>query len=80
MDEKSTIIDKKLSLFNVLKKTSKGIRVYSLIYGDCEFIEVKNSGPYPIRCRTVGENHNKTFAVNKKAWTYFKPEEHILFK
>lgn len=73
-------MNKKSTLLNVLKKSPKGTRLWSIFYGDCELVEVKNSGPYPIRCRTVGEKHNKTFAVNKKAWTYFKPEEHILFK
>lgn len=38
MNKNLTILDKKLSLFNVLKKSSKGIRVYSLIYGDSEFM------------------------------------------
>lgn len=69
MDKKSTIIDKKLSLFNVLKKTSKGIRLYSLIYGNCEFVGIKDNGNYPIRCKTVGRNHNKAFSINERART-----------
>lgn len=80
MDKKSTIIDKKLSLFNVLKKTSKGTQLWSLIYGDCELVGVKDNDHYPIRCRTVGRNHNKAFSVNERTRTLFEPEEHILFK
>lgn len=44
-------MNENLNLVEILKYVSRGIMLWSPIYGDCEFVEVKDdSSPYPIVC------------------------------
>lgn len=77
-------MNENLNLVEILKDVPKGTRLWSPIYGECEFSEIVNDEDisHPIICRTnlnSGDFGRESFSADGKFSTLYKNAECVLF-
>lgn len=77
-------MNEKLNLVEILKDVPKGTRLWSPIYGECEFSEIVNDEDisHPIICRTnlnSGDFGRESFSADGRFSTLYKNAECVLF-
>lgn len=77
-------MNENLNLVEILKDVPKGTRLWSPIYGECEFSEIVNDEDIsnPIICRTnlnSGDFGRESFSADGKFSTLYKNAECVLF-
>jgi hypothetical protein len=63
-----------LNLVDILKDCPRGIKLYSTVYGEVEFIRIRTGIVYPIECEIIKDKTNCIFTKEGKILSFYDNE------